>query len=143
MNRYLEENSKPSDVYAWAWILLLFFGSLFITFTQEWYQWIIVSIPLLPLLRYSHIFFKYVQNFRTQAIITELLFQHALRIRMKSESSSTTQEESNEAEKDNSGHLVGKINNLVTSDIENVKNGNKYWLQLCGYRILDLRMTYR
>lgn len=65
-----------------------------------------------------------------QAIITELLFQHALRIRVKAEGGSEeTADESTEAEE--RSHLVGRLNNLVTSDLENLKNGNKFWLQLC------------
>ena len=37
-------------------------------------------------------------------------------------------------EQDGKGHLVGRINNLITSDLENIKNGNKFWLQLCESR---------
>ena len=80
---------------------------------------------------------------RIQAILTELLFHHALRIRVKSEtaedgagtpdSDGTRSEAKTGVDKD--VHLVGKLNNLVTTDIENIKHGNKFWLQLRESRL--------
>ena len=79
---------------------------------------------------------------RLQAIVTELLFQHALRMRVKSETSATagagtdtkgTADAASSAatSEDGKGHLVGRLNNLITSDVQNIKDGNKFWLQLC------------
>ncbi|KAI0767285.1 P-loop containing nucleoside triphosphate hydrolase protein [Fomes fomentarius] len=117
---YLEAGGHQSEVYPWAWILLLLVGPAADTLAQEWHDWIID-----------------LQNVRIQAIVTELLFQHALRIRMKYETSHSADDPSLEAGaaisddvQDGEGHLVGRMNNLITSDLENVKNGNKFWLQL-------------
>ncbi|KAI1792393.1 P-loop containing nucleoside triphosphate hydrolase protein [Ganoderma leucocontextum] len=107
----LEADGQPSNVYPWAWIMLLFVGPTLVTFQEEWYQWINNRI-----------------NLRNNAIITELLFEHALRIRVKSE---TTQAEDHaDTAADMQSNLVGRLNNLVSSDLQNVEQGNKIWLQL-------------
>ncbi|KAM5536848.1 hypothetical protein V8D89_009566 [Ganoderma adspersum] len=107
----IEPDGQTSDVYPWAWIILMFVGQTLVTFQEEWYQWINNRI-----------------NLRNNAIITELLFEHALRIRVKSE---TAQDGgSSGAAADKQGNLVGRLNNLVSSDLQNVEQGNKIWLQL-------------
>ena len=77
---------------------------------------------------------------RTEAIVTELLFQHALRIRVKSETPGEDTDEpardgdvgsSATEEKPKDGFLVGKLNNLITSDLASVTEGNREWLRLC------------
>ena len=72
-------------------------------------------------------------NYRARAIITELLFQHALRIRITSERSSAAEERDGEESTEKNGHLIGKINNLVTSDLVNINEANKFWLMLRTY----------
>ena len=69
-------------------------------------------------------------NIPNDAIITELLFEHALRIRAGSETSQSADEAQGEASEKQSS-FVGRLNNLVASDLENVRQGNKIWLQLC------------
>ncbi|KAH9929008.1 P-loop containing nucleoside triphosphate hydrolase protein [Epithele typhae] len=105
----IEANGPQSELKSWAWIVLMFVGPVFVTLTEEQYMWIIYRI-----------------NFCMQALVTELLFQHALRIRVKSERSGDGQGLNDEKDK----NMIGKINNLVTSDIENIKEGNKFWMQL-------------
>ena len=40
--RYLEVGGPKSNVYPWAWSLLLLVGPTAVTFCQEWNEWIIV-----------------------------------------------------------------------------------------------------
>ncbi|PIL29209.1 ATP-binding cassette transporter [Ganoderma sinense ZZ0214-1] len=103
----IEPDGQMSDVYPWAWIILIFVGPTLVTFQEEWYQWINNRI-----------------NLRNNAIITELLFEHALRVRVKSEAAQ------NGGGADKQSNLVGRLNNLVSSDLQNVEQGNKIWLQL-------------
>ena len=72
-------------------------------------------------------------NLRNNAIITELLFEHALRIRVKSET--TQSEDGVKTAADKQSNLVGRLNNLVSSDLQNIEQGNKVWLQLCGCQV--------
>lgn len=94
-----------------------------------------------------------------QAIITQLIFDHSLRIRMKSEvegsligdtaaettpttsPNDVTESEGNVSEGDTIGgktpivqkkgkNMVGKINNLVTSDLNTLQSGQAF-MQLC------------
>ncbi|KAI0709575.1 P-loop containing nucleoside triphosphate hydrolase protein [Cerioporus squamosus] len=111
---YLEVGGPKSNIYPWAWSLLLLVGPTAVTFCEEWYQWIASVVGA-----------------RIEAIVTELLFEQALRIRVKAESSDGTETaEDGTDTADKQGHLLGRLNNLVTSDLNNIKNGNKYWLQL-------------
>ncbi|KAI0373552.1 P-loop containing nucleoside triphosphate hydrolase protein [Pilatotrama ljubarskyi] len=116
--RSLETGHTQSAFRPWAWVLLLLFGPTLKTIFEEWYFWIMTRLSV-----------------RTEALATELLFQHALRIRVKSETSSSVQGEQTSGngitqspEKPEKDYLVGKLNNLVTSDLANVTEGNKLWL---------------
>lgn len=77
---------------------------------------------------------------RVEAILTQLVFEHSLRIRLKAETSGSgasskdeiasaasdlSQTTPKEAESDN---LIGKINNLVTIDIENITEARDFIL---------------
>ncbi|RPD53734.1 P-loop containing nucleoside triphosphate hydrolase protein [Lentinus tigrinus ALCF2SS1-7] len=111
---YLEVGGPKSNAYPWAWALLLLVGPTAVTFCEEWNQWIISVVSA-----------------RLEAVVTELLFEHSLRIRVKAESSVETETTAGGAiASDKKGQLLGRLNNLVTSDLSNVKNGNKFWLQL-------------
>ncbi|KAI0753304.1 P-loop containing nucleoside triphosphate hydrolase protein [Daedaleopsis nitida] len=114
---YLEVGGHHSSIYPWTWAIVLFVGPTIITLTEEWYQWLM-----------------HVQSARIQAILTELLFQHALRIRVKADTSQETEEPEaaggTAKPDDKQTHLAGRLSTLVTVDIENIKNGNKFWLQL-------------
>ncbi|PIL29335.1 ATP-binding cassette transporter [Ganoderma sinense ZZ0214-1] len=65
---YLESGGKAVSVQPWFWIALLFFGRVAKDVADQWF-----------LFKDARVFV------RIQAIITELLFEHALRIRMKAE----------------------------------------------------------
>jgi hypothetical protein len=58
------------------------------------------------------------------AMMTQLLLEHALRMRVKAEidsSSSSSGVEGTEEKKKNSANLTGKLNNLVTSDMDKLE----------------------
>lgn len=74
---------------------------------------------------------------RIEAILTELVFEHALRIRMTAESSVSTSKQdkgkqpaSAGSKIPGNGNLVGKINNLVTTDLA-IANSGRDWLMGC------------
>ncbi|KAH9911177.1 P-loop containing nucleoside triphosphate hydrolase protein [Epithele typhae] len=77
---YLETGSKGNfAVEPWFWIVLLFFGRVFKVISDEWFVYKTTRV-----------------NVRMQAIVTELVFEHALRIRMKAETSdNATADDSN------------------------------------------------
>ncbi|KAI0666643.1 multidrug resistance-associated ABC transporter [Trametes maxima] len=119
---YLEAGHTPVVVRPWAWVLLLFVGPATTTVFEEWYLWTMNRLSL-----------------HTEAIVTELLFLHALRIRVKAETSdgddsvgrspsAAASEGSSASEKPKNNFLVGKLNNLITSDLANITEGNKQWL---------------
>ncbi|KAI0640442.1 P-loop containing nucleoside triphosphate hydrolase protein [Trametes meyenii] len=68
---YLESGRAESAIRPWFWIALFFFGRVFKDISDQWF------------LYYQSRF-----SVRVQAIITELVFEHSLRIRMKAETSS-------------------------------------------------------
>ncbi|KAI0633979.1 P-loop containing nucleoside triphosphate hydrolase protein [Trametes polyzona] len=65
---YLESERKETYVKPWFWILLFFLGRVFKDISDQWF-----------LFNQSRL------NVRIQAILTELVFEHALRVRMKAE----------------------------------------------------------
>ena len=156
--RYMETGGQNSIVKPWFWIGLLLLGPLLNSIFQHWDS--------------------YLQNVilvRVQAVLTQLVFNHSLRIRLKAEVSSqhsqvneptslahtipTASEETTDADsadmisdgggsgevmspapapnkpanssiESNAENLIGKINNLVTSDISNVGQGDDF-VSLC------------
>lgn len=63
-----------------------------------------------------------------ESSLTQLVFEHALRIRLKSEATEADKKDvtkktnvTSEA-KEKTGQIVGKINNLVTTDIHTINN---------------------
>ncbi|KAF8710653.1 P-loop containing nucleoside triphosphate hydrolase protein, partial [Rhizoctonia solani] len=63
--RYLEEPSSPSLLRPWFWVLLLFLGPVFSTMSFNWY-----------------VFLKMATIARATGMISQLLFEHSLRIRV-------------------------------------------------------------
>ncbi|KAJ3890944.1 hypothetical protein GG344DRAFT_77404 [Lentinula edodes] len=172
--RYLEPGGEMAVVRPWFWILWLFIGPIGGTLSIQWYVFVTTRTLV-----------------RTQAIITQLVFEHSLRIRVKAETadspgsstssspetltpdsasvhegtvdgsdtihsispseaesttvhSSTTsvssgtdkgkakktdkrtKKESDDAPSSDTNNLVGKINNLVTTDLDNITDGRDF-----------------
>ncbi|KAF8845471.1 hypothetical protein BDN67DRAFT_993677 [Paxillus ammoniavirescens] len=163
---YIEKGGEGAVIRPWVWIACIFFGQFVGSVIFQWY-----------------IFFTTRTIVRTECIVTQLLFEHALRIRMKAETpenvksaestistpdsasiaeSNTAVEASSassdgahsnststlgsatakgkqkakdeaddaEAKKSTSSadNLVGKINNLVTTDLGNITDGRDFLL---------------
>ncbi|KAF9650725.1 multidrug resistance-associated ABC transporter [Thelephora ganbajun] len=160
---YLGTGGKDALFHPWVWIALLFIGPFLSSVIFQWY--IFITTRLLT---------------QAQGMITQLVFEHALRIRMKSESSEsspcTSQPSTSaptpdtasvaesssghspdgtentegtfttpasgatppEADKasikgeekkptgEKGGNLVGKINNLVSTDLNNIIDGRDF-----------------
>ncbi|OSD00621.1 P-loop containing nucleoside triphosphate hydrolase protein [Trametes coccinea BRFM310] len=67
---YLESGRAETPIKPWFWIALFGFGRLFKDVSDEWFMYYSMRLSV-----------------RSQAIITELVFEHALRVRMKADTS--------------------------------------------------------
>ncbi|KAH7907307.1 P-loop containing nucleoside triphosphate hydrolase protein [Hygrophoropsis aurantiaca] len=176
---YIETEGKGAIIRPWVWIAWLFVGPMACSLSFQWYLFIVTRILV-----------------RTEGIITQLVFGHALRIRMKAEgpddkeqasdtnttstpdttsiagldslddevstdentedtlrASSTSKiasaaegkQKAAESKKvgdtrapnSNANNLIGKINNLVSSDLNNITDGRDFLL-LCLYSPLQI-----
>ena len=64
---------------------------------------------------------------RTEALLTALLFDHSLRIRLKAETETGADKASDgDADESSKSNLVGRINNLVTSDLDSIGEGREF-----------------
>jgi hypothetical protein len=104
---YLESNGteSESEVKPWAWIALLFFGPVVGVMAFQAYSFILTRTLV-----------------RTEAVLTHLVFEHALRMRVKAETSTTS---STKKERQKTGHFTGMLNSLVTVDMNNILDGRE------------------
>lgn len=97
------------------WVVWIGVGPVFVSFLNEWY-----------IAHGTHILVQ------AEAIITELVFEHALRIRMKDSEDSQAKGKSPAASaqagdgKKSTKQLLGKITNLVTSDLRNIQQARDF-----------------
>ncbi|PBK67572.1 P-loop containing nucleoside triphosphate hydrolase protein [Armillaria solidipes] len=134
---YIETGSKDSQYRPWLWIAWLFIGPLITSISSDWY--IFISTRCLV---------------RAEGIITQLVFEHALRIRAKAETDNPasgkfqprdlidTPEEASEdlqnpaeaklGQYSEGKNLIGRINNLVTTDLKNITDARGF-VQLLVY----------
>ncbi|VDB97890.1 unnamed protein product [Peniophora sp. CBMAI 1063] len=167
---YLETGGEGVTVRPWVWCLLMFFGPLVGTVTMQYYTFITTGTVV-----------------RAEGIITQLIFEHALRLRVKSETASTpplsaTQtpqtasvagtdtgavasegpespiahqgeadsstavsspsrtstkgpdkvgdQKNNVGKEEKGDNFAGKINNLVTTDLQNIVNGRDFTIAI-------------
>jgi hypothetical protein len=134
--KYIETNGQGAVVRPWVWIAALFVGPTLSSLANEYYL---------------HITGKTI--IRAEAIITQLVFEHALRIRMKSETDAAVSRrgDRNQSAEDpanvpvveststqkpgrfrfeetrlKSKNLIGLINNLVTTDLGNITDARDF-----------------
>ncbi|KAH9913678.1 P-loop containing nucleoside triphosphate hydrolase protein [Epithele typhae] len=107
----LETNGADSKYEPWMWVLFLFVSASLYTLADQWYLWI-----------------THRQHVTTQAILTELIFQHALRARVKAETTRDAEDSSSPDGRNGKENLSGRLSNLVTSDLENIRLGNIFWM---------------
>ncbi|KAH7914592.1 hypothetical protein BJ138DRAFT_1143462 [Hygrophoropsis aurantiaca] len=150
---YLETNGEGAIIRPWVWIVWLFLGPMVGSLAIQWYIFIATRTLV-----------------RTEGIITQLVFNHSLRVRMKTElpddvtnevsATLSSADQASPAEcatptegiasgmsgamlkqrtlgtacpknnkrvpKPSAGNLVGKINNLVTTDLNNITEGRDF-----------------
>ncbi|KAF9564153.1 multidrug resistance-associated ABC transporter [Agrocybe pediades] len=122
---YLETAGQGATIRPWFWVLCIFCGPLLRILVLQFYIYITTRTTV-----------------RTEGIITQLIFEHSLRIRLKADSEAT----GNDSQGNLSGavasvthadlrertktvpnsNLFGKINNLVTSDLQNITEGRDF-----------------
>ncbi|KAH9028046.1 hypothetical protein EDB83DRAFT_2526408 [Lactarius deliciosus] len=165
---YLETHGEGAVVRPWVWVAYIFLGPTLGTIAFQWYNFIATGTFV-----------------RVTAIVTQLVFEHALRIRVKAETSPSPEatpistpegcseattpdsgsvvdidivseeagesgetqseqwtiaassvkgerkEQASGSDSDNAGgssNLVGKMNNLVSTDLENIVDGRDFLL---------------
>ncbi|KAJ7141418.1 hypothetical protein C8R44DRAFT_763397 [Mycena epipterygia] len=105
---YLEHPDEPAFTKPWVWVGLLFIGPMVWSLAMQWY--IFVSTHIMT---------------QTTALITQLVFEHALRIRVKAETGDKAKADGKDdtikgPSKKASANLLGKITNLVTTDLAHI-----------------------
>ncbi|KAJ7646982.1 P-loop containing nucleoside triphosphate hydrolase protein [Roridomyces roridus] len=100
---YLENPDEEQTVKPWFWCLFLLIGPLIHSLSFQWY--IFVSTHMMV---------------NTTAIITQLVFEHALRIRVKAETGNKAKDAEDPAKKGKTANLQGKMTNLVTTDLSTI-----------------------
>ncbi|KAI0031196.1 hypothetical protein K488DRAFT_79193 [Vararia minispora EC-137] len=117
---YIETNGEGAMVRPWVWISMLFLSPFLSALFFQWYIFITTSSLV-----------------RCQAIVTQLVFEHALRIRVKAEVGSNGVDKGKQTAygpssklggnmKKDSANLVGRINTLIGTDLENIVNGRDF-----------------
>ncbi|KAH0835495.1 hypothetical protein J3R83DRAFT_9163 [Lanmaoa asiatica] len=130
---YLETGGEDALVRPWAWILLILLGTLISSLAYQWYNFIEASIMMFDQCR---------TMVRAEAILSQLIFEHALRIRVKAETedaempasqgfsepgaSGQASKDAPSTVKSSAKNLVGKLNNLVTSDLATANDGRDF-----------------
>ncbi|KAJ7353080.1 multidrug resistance-associated ABC transporter [Mycena albidolilacea] len=102
---YIENKGADVSVRPWVWIVWLFAGPTVQDLGDQWYMFIVSRATV-----------------RAEAILTELLFEHALRIRIKSEPAAKGSAQDR--------NLLGRLNNMITTDIRLVIASKRLLLSL-------------
>ncbi|KAF9024857.1 P-loop containing nucleoside triphosphate hydrolase protein [Hymenopellis radicata] len=98
--RYIETEGEGAVYRPWVWIVWLVAGPLIADVSHGWFLFIATRIGV-----------------RQESIITQLVFEHALRMRVKAEVHNPP-----DKKKAGGNNTTGKINNLVTGDISNISD---------------------
>ncbi|KAE9400429.1 P-loop containing nucleoside triphosphate hydrolase protein [Gymnopus androsaceus JB14] len=107
----LETKKSESGLPPWFWIALLFIGPVLTSSSIEWYMRVVLRAFV-----------------RIEALLTELMFEHANRARVKSNAG---EDGSNDAPS-NTNTSTGNINTLITVDLNTVEQG-QHFLVLITY----------
>ncbi|KAJ7642249.1 multidrug resistance-associated ABC transporter [Roridomyces roridus] len=122
INRLLAYVESPADamVRPWVWVVTIFLGA-----------------GLACLLNEAYVSTMYIVMIEAEAILVSLVFEHALRIRVKASpsSASDTPSESDDKQdsKPDSSNLIGRINNLIATDAIMAANKGKDILRIALY----------
>ncbi|KAK7048418.1 ATP-binding cassette transporter [Favolaschia claudopus] len=106
---YLEDPHNETFMKPWFWVLLLFIGPLTSSIAFQWDMFVATRMMT-----------------QSSALVTQLVFEHALRIRVKAETTPSGKGEAASETPDTpsaekaSANMAGKINTLVTVDLANI-----------------------
>ncbi|KAG8779615.1 hypothetical protein FRC12_024033 [Ceratobasidium sp. 428] len=110
--KYLEDPLNPGPIRPWVWVFWLFAGPVLGSIAIEWYK-----------------FFSTRTMIYAEGVLTQLVFEHTLRIRMVAEPSDgnmnnqSSPENSRKPNNASGSNLVGKITNLMSTDLKNISEG--------------------
>ena len=108
------------------WIAWLFLGPTLRSLTAEWYMFLTVgTLAAFTSLTCTHVTLLMSQtHVSTQAegLLVQLIFEHALRARDKGGDDS----KSSKDHRSSKSNFSGRLNNLCTSDVSNIKNGRDF-----------------
>ena len=96
--RFIESNGQGASINPWFWILCLFFGPIIMSISFQWYIFMATRAVIL-----------------TEALLTQLVFEHSLRIRFKAEGS-----------KENSPSTVQSASSSVTPETGFVEGSTNF-----------------
>ncbi|KAM5539773.1 hypothetical protein V8D89_006586, partial [Ganoderma adspersum] len=105
---YVENGPDHETFKPWVWILALLLGSMAVSMCMQFYHYVSTQVVA-----------------RTQAILTQLMFDHALKMRAKASTSGSAGKKA--APRGGKGDMPA-ITNLVTTDLTNVTNASTFVL---------------
>ncbi|KAG6899541.1 hypothetical protein C0993_009322 [Termitomyces sp. T159_Od127] len=115
---YLETKGQGATVKPWVWIVSLCIAPFTSTLIGQQYQRVLARGTV-----------------HLEAILTQLILQHALRIRIiaggesgpiTTESGVTVQQSPSSAAGEATKNLVGRMNNLISSDLQAIARGSEF-----------------
>ena len=102
VERYLEADDQDTSIrYVWFWVLLLFFGPMTQAISKQWHRRVETDI-----------------QGRLQALLSQLVFEHSLRIRIPTGSSHAAFRPLQDVD-----NFTGKIYNLISADLDRIAEG--------------------
>ncbi|KAG9310261.1 P-loop containing nucleoside triphosphate hydrolase protein [Chiua virens] len=99
--RYLETQGKGATIQPIVWIALLFLGPTLYSILHQWSTFVLSRMAV-----------------RTEALLSDLVFKHALRIRLQGDENCNAPPDENDSS--HKANLIGTINNHLTTDLTNV-----------------------
>ncbi|KIJ38938.1 hypothetical protein M422DRAFT_258345 [Sphaerobolus stellatus SS14] len=111
---YLENNKLDMPIKPWFWISFMFIGPMLGSIANQWFLFVSTRVLV-----------------QAKAVLTQVVFEHSLRIRLKAEVDKDGKGKDDDAKKPEKAkkggrHLTGKINNLITSDLEQIGDGRNF-----------------
>ncbi len=129
----------------WVWILALLFGSMAVSMSMQFYHYVSVRIhsPGFGCVVAGKTWRRGADTSwvdlqtqvvaRTQAILTQLMFDHALKMRSKASTSNSADKKAAPGRPQDGKGGMPAITNLVTTDLTNVTNASTFVLLVCEY----------
>ncbi|KAE9407796.1 hypothetical protein BT96DRAFT_986429 [Gymnopus androsaceus JB14] len=121
--------SSDADIRPWFWVIILFLSPITVALSMEWYLRIVLRL-----------------NVHLDALLTQLVFEHSLRIRVKADPDSVSSAKSSpnaqspESSKKGGKSPSGRINNLVTTDLANISE-LRNWVLIFFQRPLEFVLS--